>query len=64
MAFLGRLVEWGHSPDNCWHSHGSCVGWRLNPSPLAPIPTPPPEDPASCCNGVSLPPCCCVSLLS
>ena len=54
MAFLGRLVEWGHSQANCWHSHGSCVGWALNPSPLTPIPTPTQEDPATSSSQVRL----------
>ena len=46
MAFLGRLVEWGHSPDNAWHTCPSCLGWRLNPDRLDPIPTPQPGKPS------------------
>ena len=42
MAFLGRLVEWGHSPDNAWHHCPSCIGWKLNTERLEPVLTPPP----------------------
>lgn len=29
MAFLTRLLEWGATPHNAWHSHQSCTGWML-----------------------------------
>lgn len=48
MAFLGRLVEWGHSPDNAWHTCPSCLGWQLNPNRLEPVPTPLPGMPLPC----------------
>lgn len=46
MAFLTRLVEWGDTPDNAWHTHHSCTGWSLKQQPLSHVPPPPPTDPA------------------
>ncbi|PRW60926.1 trehalose-phosphate phosphatase A [Chlorella sorokiniana] len=31
-AFLNRLVAWGQTNDNLWHSVGSCTGWAMCPS--------------------------------
>ncbi|DBA88511.1 TPA: hypothetical protein ACH3X2_004987 [Trebouxia sp. C0005] len=45
MAFLTRLVEWGATPDNAWHTHHSCTGWSLKQQPPTHAP-PPPSIPA------------------
>ncbi len=45
MAFLTRLVEWGDTPDNAWHTHHSCTGWSLKQQPPSHAP-PPPSIPA------------------
>ena len=45
MAFLTRLVEWGDTPDNAWHTHHSCTGWSLKQQPPTQAP-PPPSIPA------------------
>ncbi len=46
MAFLTRLVEWGETPDNAWHTHHSCTGWSLKQQSSSHAPPPPPTDPA------------------
>ncbi len=46
MAFLTRLVEWGDTPDNAWHTHHSCTGWSLKQQPPSHAPPPPPTDSA------------------
>lgn len=46
MAFLTRLVEWGHTLDNAWHTHRSCTGWSLKQQPPSPAPPPPSTVPA------------------
>jgi hypothetical protein len=30
MVFLQRLVAWGLTPDNAWHTARSCNGWKLD----------------------------------
>ncbi|KAL0045650.1 hypothetical protein WJX82_000668 [Trebouxia sp. C0006] len=47
MAFLTRLVEWGDTPDNAWHTHHSCTGWSLKQQSSSHAPPPPPTDPAA-----------------
>lgn len=43
MAFLTRLLKWGCTPDNAWHSHKSCTGWspkqQASPPPTQPQPS-------------------------
>lgn len=39
MAFLTRLVEWGATPENAWHTHHSCTGWSLKHQAPSPPPT-------------------------
>ncbi len=46
MAFLTRLVEWGDTPDNAWHTHHSCTGWSLKQQPPTHAPATPPTIPA------------------
>ena len=41
MAFLTRLLEWGATPNNAWHSHQSCTGWTLKQQ--APLPPTQPQ---------------------
>ena len=33
LAFLSRLVAWGHTPANAWHAQPACIGWALDAGP-------------------------------
>ena len=38
LSFLTRLLEWGATPSNAWHSNHACTGWSLR-QPATPAET-------------------------